>query len=553
MIKLGTGNTTLYLGDKKVKAVWLGTEKVYPNSFLELSASSLSFAAAGASLPLVITVNDGQAWAIAALPAGFSASVTSGTGPTSVTITAANNTSETTRTGSLTVISEELTASCSLLQTAGTKVYGAWQNVRLETEGNITSFAASGGTAKIHMVVERTWTWNGVAGSGGTETNWSQPANVTVSDAIASVSADVLTIGSLGTTFKAATQILIEAGTASDTISTHRKTLAITQAANAVTNTTQSGGTYTYGNVSAGTITNATIPASGGSATATAGNGSQSWNRTAIIATDTYTSGSTAQRTIQAATSGTNTVAPSRTTLSGTASSKGQVQSDRTTVSSATVTWTANGTSASGTMYVYQQENKLIQMSSDCSGYTRYGVREYTSGSYEYSEQNSYYCGYRETVPLTVSVMQNGILRAPVFNNLQAWSCRTANVQGQGSSTVTFSNPRFGVNLATLSLSESERDYGYVLFQLSMTYTDSGGPGVSPNYVWSGAVTYSGSLAIYTKANAGNANVTVSAATRSTASLQEDAETLLRQAESAGIELPDEIKAELTAIAGGKE
>ena len=234
MIKLGTGNTTLYLGDKKVKAAWLGGQKVYPNSFLELSASSLSFAAAGASLPLVITVNEGQAWTIAALPSGFSASVTSGTGPTSVTITAANNTSETTRTGSLTVISEELTASCSLLQTAGTKVYGAWQNVRLETEGNITSFAASGGTAKIHMVVERTWTWNGVAGSGGTETNWSQPANVTVSDAIASVAADVLTIGSLGTTFKAATQILIGAGTASDTISTHRKTLAITQAANYV-------------------------------------------------------------------------------------------------------------------------------------------------------------------------------------------------------------------------------------------------------------------------------------------------------------------------------
>ena len=244
MIKLGTGNTTLYLGDKKVKAAWLGGQKVYPNSFLELSASSLSFAAAGASLPLVITVNEGQAWTIAALPSGFSASVTSGTGPTSVTITAANNTSETTRTGSLTVISEELTVSCSLLQTAGTKVYGAWQNVRLETEGNITSFAASGGTAKIHMVVERTWTWNGVVGSGGTETNWSQPANVTVSDAIASVAADVLTIGSLGTTFKAATQITIEAGTASDSGTNNRKTLVITQAENTVVNEYANDFTY---------------------------------------------------------------------------------------------------------------------------------------------------------------------------------------------------------------------------------------------------------------------------------------------------------------------
>lgn len=39
---------------------------------------------------------------------------------------------------------------------------------------------------------------------------------------------------------------------------------------------TDSGGGYTYGNVNKGTITNATIPASGGNATATAGNGSQS-------------------------------------------------------------------------------------------------------------------------------------------------------------------------------------------------------------------------------------------------------------------------------------
>ena len=235
MIKLGAGNVTLYLGDKKVKAAWLGTEKVYPNSSLVLSASSLSFAAAGQEQQLAITVDEGQAWTIAALPAGFSVSSSSGTGPATVTVTADNNTSTTARTGDLTVNSEELSATCSLSQTAGAKVYGAWQNVRLETEGNITSFAAGGGTAKIHMVVERTWTWNGVAGSGGSETNWSQPADVTVSDTIASVSADVLTVGSLGTTFKAATQILIGAGTASDTVSTNRKTLAITQAANYVT------------------------------------------------------------------------------------------------------------------------------------------------------------------------------------------------------------------------------------------------------------------------------------------------------------------------------
>lgn len=232
MIKLGTGNVTLYLGDKKVTAAWLGSEKVYPNSFLELSASSLSFAAAGQAQQLAITVNDGQAWTIAALPAGFSVSSSSGTGPATVTVTAANNTSITARTGTLTVNSEDLSAACSLSQTSGAKVYGAWQNVRLETEGNITSFAAGGGTAKIHMVVERTWTWNGVAGSGGTETSTSSLASPSTSDSIASVSGNTLTVGSLGTTFKASKTITVSAQTAHDAT---RVSATVTQAANYVT------------------------------------------------------------------------------------------------------------------------------------------------------------------------------------------------------------------------------------------------------------------------------------------------------------------------------
>lgn len=110
--------------------------------------------------------------------------------------------------------------------------------------------------------------------------------------------------------------------------------------------------------------------------------------------------------------------------------------------------------------------------------------------------------------------------------------------------------------MATLTLNQSETSshssITYVLYQCNITYTDSGGAGAIPNYVWSNAVTYSGSLAIYTAANATSAMLTVSAGSRSL-SLQEDAENLLAQAESAGIELPDEIKSELTAIAEGKE
>lgn len=120
-----------------------------------------------------------------------------------------------------------------------------------------------------------------------------------------------------------------------------------------------SGGVYTYGNIVAGAISNKTIPASGGSGTATAGNGSQTWNKSATITTYQYTSGATKDVTTEAALSGTNSVAPSIASITATASSKGTTVSAQTTVKSQAVTWSANGKSASGTMYIYQEANSI--------------------------------------------------------------------------------------------------------------------------------------------------------------------------------------------------
>lgn len=120
-----------------------------------------------------------------------------------------------------------------------------------------------------------------------------------------------------------------------------------------------SGGIYTYGNIVAGTISNKTIPASGGSATATAGNGSQTWNKSATITTYEYTSGATKDVTTEAASNGTANVVPNVASITATASSKGTTVSAQTTVKSQAVTWSANGKSASGTMYIYQEANKI--------------------------------------------------------------------------------------------------------------------------------------------------------------------------------------------------
>lgn len=120
-----------------------------------------------------------------------------------------------------------------------------------------------------------------------------------------------------------------------------------------------SGGIYTYGNIVAGTISNKTIPASGGSATATAGNGSQTWNKSATITIYEYTSGATKDVTTEAASSGTANVVPNVSSITATASSKGTTVSAQTTVKSQAVTWSANGKSASGTIYIYQAANKI--------------------------------------------------------------------------------------------------------------------------------------------------------------------------------------------------
>lgn len=120
-----------------------------------------------------------------------------------------------------------------------------------------------------------------------------------------------------------------------------------------------SGGIYTYGNIVAGTISNKTIPASGGSATATAGNGSQTWNKSATITTYEYTSGATKDVITEAASNGTANVVPNVSSITATASSKGITVSAQTTVKSQAVTWSANGKSASGTIYIYQAANKI--------------------------------------------------------------------------------------------------------------------------------------------------------------------------------------------------
>ena len=121
------------------------------------------------------------------------------------------------------------------------------------------------------------------------------------------------------------------------------------------------GGVTTYGTLTAGTITNATIPASGTTTnyTATAGNGSQTYSTTRKYYL--YTSGS--EKTISEATSGSVTISPNIASISATAGSKGVVTSGVTEVKKQAVTWASKDGDTSkdkaGIMYIYQAANAI--------------------------------------------------------------------------------------------------------------------------------------------------------------------------------------------------
>ena len=250
---------------------------------------------------------------------------------------------------------------------AENKVTNSNYNPRITTYGTPTisigsGLTAAGGSASVSASVTNTETYNALYSSGtiGLDQTRSVGGSLSISITVNgnsrfSLSGNTITHSSMGTNETTDT-ITIKAVNDGDSSKSATASKSIT---NSKTVKSTSGGIYTYGNITAGTITNATIPASGGSATAKAGNGTQSWNKSATITTYQYDSGSTKDVTIENASSGVDEVVPNVAYIEATASSKGTTVSSQTTVKSQVVIWSANGKSASGTMYIYQEANKI--------------------------------------------------------------------------------------------------------------------------------------------------------------------------------------------------
>ena len=93
------------------------------------------------------------------------------------TVTASNNTTTNSRSITITATSNSISKSITITQSAGAKVYGNWSTWTVNISADKTNIGATGGTATISTSASRTrsYTWNGVAGSGGTETGNGSP------------------------------------------------------------------------------------------------------------------------------------------------------------------------------------------------------------------------------------------------------------------------------------------------------------------------------------------------------------------------------------------
>lgn len=250
---------------------------------------------------------------------------------------------------------------------AENKVTNSNYNPRITAYGTPTisigsGLTAAGGSASVSASVTNTETYNALYSSGATGPNQTRSVGGSLSifmtangNSRFSLSGNTITHSSMGTNETTDT-ITIKAVNDGDSSKSATASKSIT---NSKTVKSTSGGIYTYGDVIAGTVTNGIIPASGGSATAKAGNATQSWNKSATITTYQYDSGSTKDVTTENASSGTNSVPPSKSSIEATAPSKGTTISSQTTVRTYGFIWAANGKSTDGFMYIYQEANQI--------------------------------------------------------------------------------------------------------------------------------------------------------------------------------------------------
>nr|UVY58383.1 MAG: hypothetical protein [Bacteriophage sp.] len=153
---------------------------------VSISASTQTIAASGGSATITTNASRSRTWTWNGVGTTHTDTETatptlsgsaSGFTLSGKTVTASNNTTTNSRSITITATSNSVSKSVTITQSAGAKVYGNWSAWIVNISADKTSIGATGGTATISTSASRTrsYTWNGVAGSGSTETGNGSP------------------------------------------------------------------------------------------------------------------------------------------------------------------------------------------------------------------------------------------------------------------------------------------------------------------------------------------------------------------------------------------
>ena len=242
---------------------------------VSISASAQTIAASGGSSTITTNASRSRTWTWNGV--GTTHTYTETATPTlsgsaggftlnGKTVTASNNTTTNSRSITITATSNSVSKSVTITQSAGAKVYGNWSAWTVNISADKTSIGATGGTATISTSASRTrsYTWNGVAGSGGTETGNGSPTLSKVSGS-GNWTSPKVTYGNNTSTSSKSTVIRA-------TIDSTTKDITISQSA----------GSKSYGSWSSWSVycnaNSYTVPATGGSVTINYGaSRSRSW------------------------------------------------------------------------------------------------------------------------------------------------------------------------------------------------------------------------------------------------------------------------------------
>lgn len=184
---------------------------------------------------------------------------------TTATVSYGNNTTTSSKSTVVRATMDTEYVDTTFTQSAGSKVYGSWSIWSVYCNASSFTVSASGGSVTIYSGASRnrSWTWNGVSGSGGTE-NESGTPTLSASGS-GSLSGTTLSYGNNTSTSSRTTRVTASYGGSSN-----------------YCNITQSAGSKTYSSWGAWTITltanPTTIAAAGGNSTlSTSATRSRTW------------------------------------------------------------------------------------------------------------------------------------------------------------------------------------------------------------------------------------------------------------------------------------